>query len=102
MSLPAEGEPRLLRSLRAAAAATAHAASLGLPAGVAALARPGSSECGGVGEGQSGEAPSRAPASPPPPSPLPSGLFSWHPLLMALAVSGGRRGRAWGRLRAPR
>uniref|UniRef100_A0A493T928 ascorbate ferrireductase (transmembrane) n=1 Tax=Anas platyrhynchos platyrhynchos TaxID=8840 RepID=A0A493T928_ANAPP len=47
MSLPAEGEPRLLRSLRAAAAAAAHAASLGLPAGVAALARPGSSECGG-------------------------------------------------------
>ncbi|XP_038041704.2 transmembrane reductase CYB561D2 [Anas platyrhynchos] len=57
MSLPAEGEPRLLRSLRAAAAAAAHAASLGLPAGVAALARPGSS------------------------------LFSWHPLLMALAFS---------------
>lgn len=50
-------ESRLFRSLRAAAGAAAHAAALGLPAGVAVLARPGSS------------------------------LFSWHPLLMALAVS---------------
>uniref|UniRef100_A0A8B9TJQ7 ascorbate ferrireductase (transmembrane) n=1 Tax=Anas platyrhynchos TaxID=8839 RepID=A0A8B9TJQ7_ANAPL len=65
MSLPAEGEPRLLRSLRAAAAAAAHAASLGLPAGVAALARPGSSECGG---GRGGA--ERCWFSPPRPSPL--------------------------------
>ncbi|XP_042679302.1 transmembrane reductase CYB561D2 [Centrocercus urophasianus] len=57
MALTAESDSRLFRSLRAAAGAAAHAAALGLPAGVAVLARPGSS------------------------------LFSWHPLLMALAVS---------------
>ncbi|XP_059679274.1 transmembrane reductase CYB561D2 isoform X1 [Gavia stellata] len=57
MALTAETESRLYRSLRAAAGAVAHLVALGFPTAVAVLARPGSS------------------------------LFSWHPLLMALAVS---------------
>ncbi|XP_068763208.1 transmembrane reductase CYB561D2 [Struthio camelus] len=57
MALPGEVESRLYRALRAASGAAAHAAALGFPAAVALPARPGSS------------------------------LFSWHPLLMALAFS---------------
>ncbi|CAM9359323.1 unnamed protein product, partial [Bubo scandiacus] len=57
MALTAETESRLYRSLRAAAGAAAHLVALGFPTAVAVLARPGSS------------------------------LFSWHPLLMALAFS---------------
>ncbi|XP_064374728.1 transmembrane reductase CYB561D2 [Dromaius novaehollandiae] len=57
MALPAEAESRLYRALRTASGAAAHAAALGFPAAVALPARPGSS------------------------------LFSWHPLLMALAFS---------------
>ncbi|KAM4893823.1 transmembrane reductase CYB561D2 isoform 3-T3 [Sylvia borin] len=57
MALTAETESRLYRSLRVAAGAAAHLVALGFPVAVAVLARPGSS------------------------------LFSWHPLLMALAVS---------------
>ncbi|RMC00038.1 hypothetical protein DUI87_23447 [Hirundo rustica rustica] len=57
MALTAETESRLYRSLRVAAGAAAHLVALGFPAAVAVLARPGSS------------------------------LFSWHPLLMALAFS---------------
>ncbi|RLV76299.1 hypothetical protein DV515_00017120 [Chloebia gouldiae] len=57
MALTAESESRLYRSLRVASGAAAHLVALGFPAAVAVLARPGSS------------------------------LFSWHPLLMALAVS---------------
>ncbi|XP_074692553.1 transmembrane reductase CYB561D2 isoform X2 [Strix aluco] len=63
MALTAETESRLYRSLRAAAGAAAHLVALGFPTAVAVLARPGSS------------------------------LFSWHPLLMALAVSPA----GWGR-----
>ncbi|XP_071669213.1 transmembrane reductase CYB561D2 isoform X2 [Patagioenas fasciata] len=62
MALTAETESRLYRSLRAAAGAAAHLVALGFPTAVAVLARPGSS------------------------------LFSWHPLLMALAVTPGRGG----------
>lgn len=88
MALTAESESRLFRSLRAAAGAAAHAAALGLPAGVAVLARPGSSECGAAGAGGlagggGGAALTGASLA---------GLFSWHPLLMALAVSPGPRG----------
>ncbi|KAM4654116.1 transmembrane reductase CYB561D2 isoform 2-T2 [Amazona ochrocephala] len=61
MALTAETESRLYRSLRAAAGAAAHLVALGFPTAVAVLARPGSS------------------------------LFSWHPLLMALAVSPAAR-----------
>uniref|UniRef100_A0A8D2NJ31 ascorbate ferrireductase (transmembrane) n=2 Tax=Zonotrichia albicollis TaxID=44394 RepID=A0A8D2NJ31_ZONAL len=57
MALTAETESRLYRSLRVASGAAAHLVALGFPAAVAVLARPGSS------------------------------LFSWHPLLMALAFS---------------
>lgn len=87
MALTAESDSRLFRSLRAAAGAAAHAAALGLPAGVAVLARPGSSECGAAGPGgrAGGSAVALTGASL-------AGLFSWHPLLMALAVSPGPRG----------
>nr|XP_014433871.1 cytochrome b561 domain-containing protein 2 [Pelodiscus sinensis] len=57
MALSSETESRIYRSLRAVSGVTAHLVSLGFTIFVAILARPGSS------------------------------LFSWHPFLMALAVS---------------
>lgn len=84
MALTAETESRLYRSLRVAAGAAAHLVALGFPAAVAVLARPGSSECRwgrGRGEGRMSELTSPCASLP--------GLFSWHPLLMALAVSAG-------------
>ncbi|NWV26253.1 C56D2 protein, partial [Origma solitaria] len=84
MALTAETESRLYRSLRVAAGAAAHLVALGFPAAVAVLARPGSSECRwgrgrGRGEGRMSQRTS--------PCPSLAGLFSWHPLLMALAFS---------------
>lgn len=103
MALTAETESRLYRSLRVASGAAAHLVALGFPAAVAVLARPGSSECRrgrgpGRGEGRMSQLTSTCASL--------LGLFSWHPLLMALAVSaaapvtvhcrGGGRGRAGG------
>ncbi|NXC65087.1 C56D2 protein, partial [Aleadryas rufinucha] len=84
MALTAETESRLYRSLRVASGAAAHLVALGFPAAVAVLARPGSSECRrgrgrGRGEGRMSQLSS--------PCPSLAGLFSWHPLLMALAFS---------------
>ncbi|NWW31167.1 C56D2 protein, partial [Panurus biarmicus] len=84
MALTAETESRLYRSLRVAAGAAAHLVALGFPAAVAVLARPGSSECRwgrgrGRGEGRMSQLTSSCASLP--------GLFSWHPLLMALAFS---------------
>lgn len=84
MALTAETESRLYRSLRAAAGAAAHLVALGFPTAVAVLARPGSSECRGDRGLGGGPGRSAAPLSA---CPSLAGLFSWHPLLMALAVS---------------
>ncbi|NWW05329.1 C56D2 protein, partial [Oreocharis arfaki] len=84
MALTAETESRLYRSLRVASGAAAHLVALGFPAAVAVLARPGSSECRWGrgrerGEGRMSQLTSLCPSL--------AGLFSWHPLLMALAFS---------------
>ncbi|NWZ33580.1 C56D2 protein, partial [Brachypodius atriceps] len=84
MALTAETESRLYRSLRVAAGAAAHLVALGFPAAVAVLARPGSSECRwgrGRGRGQGRMSQLTSPCA------SLAGLFSWHPLLMALAFS---------------
>lgn len=92
MALTAETESRLYRSLRAAAGAAAHLVALGFPTAVAVLARPGSSECRdrerGRGGGRAGgRAPPQLSSAHLIACPSLAGLFSWHPLLMALAVS---------------
>ncbi|NWV36345.1 C56D2 protein, partial [Grantiella picta] len=84
MALTAESESRLYRSLRVAAGAAAHLVALGFPAAVAVLARPGSSECRrgrGRGRGEGRMCRRTSPCA------SLAGLFSWHPLLMALAFS---------------
>ncbi|KAG3270365.1 hypothetical protein H1C71_023166 [Ictidomys tridecemlineatus] len=65
MALSVETESHIYRALRTASGAAAHLVALGFTIFVAVLARPGSS------------------------------LFSWHPVLMSLAVSSGYGQLSW-------